>query len=454
MITILESAQAEFAGIVGATHVASDEVACRKLAVDGLAPKSVVYPKSPEEVAEVLKCAAAHDLAVIPCRSATKLGIGNIPRRYDVALSLKEMNNVWHYEPADLTVSVEAGMKLGDFAPLLARNGLWLPFDPPGGARSSLGGTLATNASGPLRQFYGTPRDMVVGMKIATADGKIIKTGGRVVKNVAGYDLTKLLIGSYGSLGVIVEANLKLFPLPAERATFVFRAPSIGAARGLRRGIANSPLTPLRMVLMNHEAEELLSEGAPGARAEGTAGEFALWVEAGGTKRVLERYARTLEEIGKAAGAPVSLIDSENSGRGWTRIADFPSWLGVDSPGLLILRASLPIAASEEFVHRARQDAEKARTCLAVIAQTGVGVVHLCWPDIPDISGIVSTIESLRGAATKLRGALVVERCGPEIKSHVDVWGAPGNDFEIMRKIKQAWDPKGILSPGRFVGSL
>jgi glycolate oxidase FAD binding subunit len=449
VITSLESAQSEFASIVGAAHVVSDEVTCQTLAIDGHAPKSVVYPKSPEQVAAVLMCAAHHDLAVIPCRSATKLSIGNLPRRYDVALSLKNLNNVWHYEPADLTVSVEAGIKLGDFAQLIARNGLWLPLDPPGGARSSLGGILATNATGQLRQFYGAPRDMVVGMKIATTEGKIIKAGGRVVKNVAGYDLTKLLIGSYGSLGVIVEANLKLFPLPAERATFAFRVPTLEAARDLRRRIVNSPLTPMRMVLMNAEAEGLLAEGVQGA---GSKGEWAIWVEAGGTQRVLERYARSLEELGRAAGA--TSLESEEAERGWARIADCPSWLGADVPRLVILRASLPIAASEDFVNRAQQEAERPNSRLAVFAQTGVGVVHLCWLDASDISGMVTAIENLRRTANEMLGALVVERCGPEIKSRVDVWGAPGNDFEIMHKVKQAWDPKGILSPGRFVGRL
>lgn len=451
MITTFESAQAEFASIIGAAHVVSDVMTCQTLAIEGHAPKCVVYPKSPEQVAAVLKCAADHDLAVIPCRSATKLGIGNIPRRYDLALSLKEMNNVWHYEPADLTVSVEAGIKLGDFAELLARDGLWLPLDPPGGARSSLGGILATNATGPLRQYYGAPRDMVVGMKIATADGKIMKSGGRVVKNVAGYDLTKLLIGSYGSLGVIVEANLKLFPMPPGRTTFVFRVPKLEMARDLRRRIVNSPLTPMRMMLMNAEAARLL---APSAQSKEGAGEFALWVEAGGTQHVLERYAQTLEELGRAAGAGATPIEREEAERCWARIADFSSWLGADLPRLVILRASLPIAASEDFVNRAQHEAERVNSRLAVFAQTAVGVVSLCWLDASDISGMVTAIENLRRMANEMRGAFVVERCETEIKSRVEVWGTPGNDFDIMRKVKQAWDPKGILSPGRFVGSL
>jgi glycolate oxidase FAD binding subunit len=448
MITASQSAQAEFAAIVGAPGVVTDETARRALAVDGAVPTSVVYPRTAEEVAAILKCAAQHDLAVIPCRNATKLGVGNIPRRYDVALSLKEMNNVWHYEPADLTVSVEPGMKLGDFQEMLARNGLWIPLDPPGGPRASLGGILAANASGPLRLFYGSPRDMVLGMKVATTEGKIIKTGGRVVKNVAGYDLTKLLLGSYGSLGVIVEASFKLFPLPAQRATFVFRVPSIESARDLRRRIVNSPLTPMRMVLLNGEASEILAEDKSASPASN---EFAMFVEAGGTMNVLDRYSRTFGELAKAAGVEVNSITPKDTERTWSLLADFRSEFSTNNPGLLSLRASLPIAATEEFILRAEQEADRTKSRMACLAQTAAGVVHLHFFEALEAA---ATIDKLRAITKELHGALVVEGCSPEIKSRVEVWGAPGNDFEVMRKIKQAWDPKGTLAPGRFVGAL
>ncbi len=186
MSLAVESIRAELASIVGESRVVSDPVVCGSAAVDGVAPEVVIYPPSALQVAEVLKWAADHDLAVIPFRNGTKLGIGNPPRRYDLALSLKDLNQVWHYEPADLTVSVEPGIKLGDFQHFLARHRLWLPLDPAGGPRASIGGILAANSSGPLRLRYGTLRDMILGMKIATTEGKLIKTGGRVVKNVAG----------------------------------------------------------------------------------------------------------------------------------------------------------------------------------------------------------------------------------------------------------------------------
>jgi glycolate oxidase FAD binding subunit len=449
--TAVEAAQSEFAAIVGATRVVADSAVCAALSVDGRTPRYAVYPTSPEQVAAVLRCAADHDLAVIPCRSATKLGVGNLPRRYDVALSLKELNHVWHYEPADLTVTAEAGMKFGDFQQFVGRDGLWLPLDPPGGPRGSLGGILATNASGPLRLFYGAPRDVVVGMKIATPEGKIIKTGGRVVKNVAGYDMAKLLIGSYGTLGVIVEASFKLFPLPSERATFVLPAGTLGIARDLRRRILQSPLQPMRMVLLDAGAANLAVAGTPLAR-EIT--EPEIWVEMGGSAHVLERCARELDELGKAAGAAACRLEAENADIAWTRVSAFRTWLPEGFPGVTILKVTLPDAASEEFLSRAQQEAENDKIRLASFCQLGVGILHACLLEAASAVGLVALIRRLRKAAQDLGGALVVEHCHWDIKSRLDVWGPAGDDFAVMAKLKAVWDPKGILAPGRFVGGL
>src|SRR5215472_548971 len=254
MIEAVEEIQADFASIVGDSHASAEPEACAVFAVDGVAPRCVVYPPCAEEVAEVLKCASSHGLAVIPVRNGTKLATGAPPRQYDVALSLKDMNQVWYYEPDDLVVSVEPGLKFGDLQHFLARHNLWVPLDPAAGERASVGGILAANSTGPLRLRYGGPRDLVLGMKIVTAEGTIVKTGGRVVKNVAGYDLAKLLIGSYGTLGVIVEASLKLHPQVGGRATWVIEPATLAAAREFRRALLRSPLTPLRVVVMNAPA--------------------------------------------------------------------------------------------------------------------------------------------------------------------------------------------------------
>lgn len=451
MTSTLQSALSGLASLVGAARAATDPATCVSLAIDGVTPRCVLYPSSAEQVAAALQYAAEHDLAVIPCRNATKLGVGNVPRRYDVALSLKEMNRVRHYEAADLTVTAETGMTLGDFQDSIARDRLWLPLDPPGAARASLGGILATNASGPLRLLYGAPRDMVLGMKIATTEGKVIKTGGRVVKNVAGYDLAKLLVGSYGTLGVIVEASFKLFPLPSERATFALSTGALSIARDLRRRILQSPLQPMRVVLLNPLAATLVLAGTLLARE---VAEPEIWVEVGGSARVIERCARELDELGRAAGAPPRRLESAEGPPCWLRISDLRGWIPDTFPGAVILKVALPDAASEEFLSRASQEAENDKVRLASFAQLGVGILHLCLLKTESAAKLIALIRRLRVAAQDLGGALMLERCHWDIKSRVDVWGPTGDDFSLMGKVKAAWDPKRILAPGRFVGRL
>ena len=443
----------EFAAIVGDARLVSDPAACQSFAVDGRAPGSVVYPQSAEQVAAVLKCAADHSLAILPCRNLTKIGVGNPPRRYDVALSLKEMNQVWHYEPADLTISVEAGMKLGDFEHLVGRHGLWLPLDPAGGARASIGGILAANSNGPLRAAYGGPRDMVLGMKIATTQGKVVKTGGRVVKNVTGYDIAKLLIGSYGTLGVIVEASFKLYPRPAERATFVMPLATLVAARQLRGAIQRSHLQPLRLVLMDGAASALVRAAPPGNAEASDFEPLELWIEAGGSPRVIERYARELEVMSQAARTKVVRVETGAQER-WDRIADFATWMAESFPDAVILKVSLPIARTEEFLDRARSEAQNRGQWLASVSLTSVGVVRVCLRAERGARELLAPVERLRQTAQGLGGTLVVERCPHQLKPEVDVWGPAGDDFEVMRKLKEVWDPKGVLAPGRFVGGL
>src|SRR5437762_2374304 len=248
------SVRAELTALLGEPRVLSGWDQRQAYAVDGRVPQYVVFPSSVEQVSAVLRLAAERDLAIVPCSNLTKMSIGRLPSRYDVAVCLKDMNRVTYYEAADLVISVEAGMQLGDLQEFVGRDKLCLPLDPAPQGRASVGGILAANASGPLRQLYGSARDMVLGMQIATGDGKLIRAGGRVVKNVAGYDLSKLLIGSYGTLGVIVEATFKLYPLPLNRATFMLPTGTLGIARDLRRRLQQSPLEPMRMVLLDREA--------------------------------------------------------------------------------------------------------------------------------------------------------------------------------------------------------
>ena len=450
MTLAVEPWRMELASLLGESRVVTEPVARAALAADGKVPNCVVYPPTAEQVAAVLRYAAEHDLAVIPCRNGTKLSTGNPLRRYDLALSLKELNQIWHYEPADLTISVEPGMKLGDFQHFVGRDGLWLPLDPCGGARASIGGIIAANAAGPLRQGFGGPRDMLLGLKIATTDGKIVKTGGRVVKNVAGYDLGKLLIGSYGTLGVIVEASLKLYPRPAERVTFTMRAGTLATVRDLRRSILRSPFDALRLAMLDSTATRLVR----GTAQADERGDAEVWVEVGGSRRVIARCERDLGQLSRAAGAPLERLEAGEAVAAWDHISDLSAWLQGVYRDVIVLKAALPIATGEEFLGHAQQQAEAERIPVASFAQVGAGIIHFCLLQEKLTAGLEGLISRTRKAAVDLGGTLVIEHCPTQLKGRLDVWGAAGDDFEAMRKMKSAWDPKGILVPGRFVGGL
>lgn len=438
----------ELAALVGSSHVLTDPAACAGMSVDDKVPDCTVTPAKAEQVAAVLQYAGQHRRAVIAVGQGTKLSTGNPPQRYDIALSLRKLNRVIHFEPADLTICVEPGMTFGEFQTLVGAQGLWLPLDPRGGAEASIGGIIAANTAGPLRQAFGGPRDMVLGLRIATTEGKFAKTGGRVVKNVAGYDFGKLLTGSYGTLGVIVEACLKLFPKPPERATFTMQAGTLGIARDVRRSILRSSLSPMRLALLDSAANTLLdnpreSDAKPGVE---------LWIEVGGSHRVIERCAFELKQL--ASGVGGVLVRREGAEVAWGKIADLARWLRPKYGDVTVLKAALPLAGSEEFLSRAQQEAEAEKIGLASFAQVGVGIVHLCVLQERRTPNLLGWTARLRQAAADLGGSLMIEHCPVEFKSGVDVWGARGDDLEAMRKLKAAWDPHAVLAPGRFVGGI
>ncbi len=451
MKTAAETATAEFAGIVGEAHLTLEPPTCAQFAIDGKAPGCVIYPNSPEQAAQVLKCAADRDLPLVVAGGATKLGIGNSPRRYDIALCTRNLTKVSYYEPADLTAGVGAGTSLAELQTLLRSDRLWLPLDPHGSGRATIGGVVAANATGPLRHFYGAPRDMVVGMQIATTTGKLIRTGGRVVKNVAGYDLGKLLIGSYGTLGVITEVNLKLYPLPLNRETSVFSVGALNVARDMRVRILNSPVSLLRMALTDAEVAGIL----PSDEQLGRKGhELQLWVEAGGSKTVISRTWRDLNELGRAAGASFRVQEGESAQEAWQAISDFDHRLTSMNPEAVVLKCTLPIAATEEFLGLVRQEAQNEKVRTPFVVYPGVGMIHVGLLVLHSATRAAGLISRIRAAAEQAGGAVVVVYAPPEFKAQVDVWGTPPSGFNLMRKMKATWDPKGILAPGRFIGSI
>jgi glycolate oxidase FAD binding subunit len=207
-------------GIVGAEHVLAED-RCARYAVDGKAPRAAAFPGSVEELSEVMRLASSERLSVVPWGSGTKISLGGIPERVDLLVGLARFNRIIDYEPADLTATIEGGALLREVQAYLGQRRQFLPLDPPSAARATIGGILATNASGPRRLLHGAARDLLIGLRVVHADGTVTRGGAKVVKNVSGYDMPKLYIGSLGTLGIIVEGTFRIYPLPAVERTWV-----------------------------------------------------------------------------------------------------------------------------------------------------------------------------------------------------------------------------------------
>src|SRR5260370_10647305 len=241
-------------------QVTHDPAALQSYAVDGLLPRLVVSPANAQEIGSALKLANQHGLTTLARGGGSRMHLGAIPEPFDVLIETGKLTRLLEHEAPDLTCQVEAGMTLADLQTQLATKGQWLPLDPPGTAQTTIGGILASNASGPKRLRYGTARDLVIGLQVVQASGDIARSGGRVVKNVAGYDLNKLYVGSLGTLGVIVEANFKLQPIPANERTLLL---TFSHSQGIMHTvltIQSSLLTPSAMELVDHGAANAMSE--------------------------------------------------------------------------------------------------------------------------------------------------------------------------------------------------
>ena len=381
--------------------------------VDGVTPRAAVAPASYEQAAAVTRYAHAEGLAVIPWGGGAHIHVGNVPARYDIALSLSRLNAVVEHEPADLTTTVQAGMTLSELQGRLGGAGQLLPLDPPGGERATIGGILAANASGPWRHAFGSARDMTIGLRVVTAEGRITRAGGRVVKNVAGYDLCKLYIGSLGTLGVIVEATFKLAPLPREQraavAIFATAADACAFAAALpRRGLSVRGVTLVR-----------------------DSRQWALALDIAGTPAAVERSRREIAGLAQVADVddtPPHLPDSGDSDSLLCKASVLPSRL----PTLIDALDALPVPPR-------------------VLAFPTVGVCYAAWPSPHDTESVAGAVRELTSAAG---GTLVLERCPLDLKRRVDVFGEPPASFGLMRRVKEQFDPRGVLSPGRFVGRL
>jgi glycolate oxidase FAD binding subunit len=425
--------------------------------VDGMRPAAAMFAKSPDEISEILKFAEAEKLAVIPCGARTKLGIGMPPARYDIALDLSRMNRVLAYEPRDLTLGVEPGIKLATLWKLLTAEKQWLPMLAPFGERATVGGTLAADSTNPLRHSYGGLRDFTLGLEFVTGYGAIAKSGGRVVKNVSGYDSHKLLIGSLGTLAVITRANFKTFPFPPVRRTFVTNLDKLRDCFEFWDAIRKAGLEPRFVELISPQAEKIMA-----ARTETPLpvdpDRWSIALGVAASERVFERHSRELSALAAQAKArEFSILGGEVALGMLDGIREFVALaLAADRTATIFRIAVLP-SAMEALAERLNNDADDGTMSSAMVLRPH-GLIYFAL--MPSAAGtfeqgrLVSAVEKIFRFAEEAGAKARIEFAPIELKRAVNVWGAARPDFELMRRVKKVFDPGNVLSPGRFAGGI
>jgi len=441
--------------VVGPEDLCTSDL--KNYTVDGILPKAVVFPEDVKELSSMLFMADEERLSVVPRGSGTKMGLGSVPERVDLVVSLDRLNQVVEYEPADLTITVKAGIRLADLQMVLGERGQFLPLDPPfGGKATTIGGIIATNSSGPLRCRYGTIRDMLIGLRAVKPDGGIIKGGGKVVKNVAGYDLNKLFIGSLGTLGVVAEASLKLQPLPETKRELVAFFPSLQAASQASSVVLESQFELTIFEFFNRSASRHAFE-VTGLETDGYP--YGLFVGVDGPSGAVSWQLRKLSGILSVNGAASIMVLDEGKGKGCReRVRNLtPTMLSL--PGSASCKVSVLISETFRVFQVSEETGNRHSLVTSVVGRLANGIVYVYFfpertTDATSIDRLVGAISELRGLVSELGGHLVVECAPPEVKKRAGVWGESGDDIVIMRGIKKAMDPHSILNPGRFLGGI
>ena len=416
-----------WADIVGAEYVAPGGP------VDGVEPAWVVRPGSVAEVRECVRAAARAGASFVAQGLGAHLSVGAPPARLDVVLGLDRLARVVDHQAGDMTVTVEAGCTLAALAKTLATSGQWLPLDPPWPEATTIGGLVAANLSGPLRASQGRVRDLLLGIRVVGADGALVSGGGRVVKNVAGYDLPKLHVGALGTVGVIVEATFKVRPRPAAEEAVVVACRSAREAADTALAVRDSDAAPLWLEVAGAGG---LPEG-PGAGAAVVVGLGGIGEEIAAARACVQRIAASLglRAVPVAGGAALR-----------ARLGVFPV-----EPAAAVLKAATLPAAVGDVMERIAAAARERGTGVRCLAHAPSGVVRAA---VAESHAVAPLVHALRPELERHGGSLVIERAAPAVKAGLDVWGDPGPGLPLMRRVKAAFDPAGVFAPGRYVGAL
>jgi len=449
---------------LGVSQVIADPAVCAEYAVDEIVPAAIAKPTSAEQVAEIVRFAALEKLALIPCGNRTKLNIGMPPSRYDIALDMTGLNQIAHYDPGDLTLSVDAGTNFNEFAVPLYNQKQFLPLSVPFYFESTIGGIIASGVDSSLRHFYGTARDFLIGAEFVDGTGRLCKSGGRVVKNVTGYDLHKLLIGSLGTLAVITRLNFRTFPgAPASRG-FVASFVSLEDALAFRNLVEASPLRPSSVELVSPQLLQLFldaeqnSAELPPAPLKGKFPDdsWHLCVSIEGTPEVCDRASREFGQFTATFAAKNMQLATlgENEGADlWHYIGQAVPLLLESSPSTTIFKITLLPGGMSAVLPQLQSLARQFSLGHATLARS-CGVMYLAFvPSANDAtapSNLAQACSAIFALCSKEGAWATLPWCPTALKRRVNIWGPPRPDLALQRRLKSAFDPQDLFAPSRL----
>lgn len=397
-------------------------------------PSCVVYPNTQEELGEIIACAHKNHWRVLAGGNSSKLAWGGLTKNIDLIISTKRLNRIVEHAVGDLTLTVEAGAKFADIQEIVTKERQFLALDPAYSQTATIGGIVATADTGSLRQRYGGVRDMLLGISFVRYDGELAKAGGRVVKNVAGYDLMKLFTGSFGTLGIISQVTFRLYPMSEASQTVLL----IGAADRIAEAnkiLLASALTPIAIDLLSTELVNSLGLG----KGMGLITRFQSVTES------VKEQSNRLLEVGEKLSLSGSSFSENDETILWQRLQDF-MWISDTESAIACKIGVLPTAAVTTLT---QLDNLAPKSIGLIHASSGLGLLRF---DNPELSS--ETILQMRNFCKLNSGFLTVLEAPLTWKKQLDVWGYSGNALDVMRKIKQQFDPENIFSPHRFVAGI
>ncbi len=409
----------------------------------GSLPEAVVYPHSEAELCEIMACTCAQRWRVLPFGSGSKLGWGGLATGFDVAIGTQYLNQVIGHAVGDMTLTAAAGAKLSDLRPQLAQHQQFLAIDPAYPDRASLGGIVATADTGAWRQRYNSIRDMLIGISFVRYDGKVAKAGGRVVKNVAGYDLMKLMTGAYGTLGIISQVTFRLYPIPDTSKTAVIWGPAEAVSR-LTADLRQSALTPVALDLLSPALAAALDYD----RSFAVAARFQS--NAPGVDEQLTRLSKMVT----MSALKLQILDQAQEASFWERLTETLFPFGSDKqsdgdevPDVLAKLGVLPNQAMNLLTQL--QDQVPQGSLARIHAGSGIGTLR-CTAEV----ATPEFLNRLRQSCEAKRGYLTVLQASKSVKQSLDIWGCNSSSRSLMRRLKETFDPDALLNPGRFVVGL